>query len=365
MALQATHQQIQVQNDKPQNHLVRGTQNQKSLPAPRIRRAGKNQNNSKNLERKEENVKLETVNLKLETNRGVLYVCGEESVEQVRMRMERLSEVSSQWSVASGQNKIGKRRPRSDDQQLKTDNLFLLPETSVEAVVEEIFQGKDKYLLVIVDSIQSMVSESVPGFAGSVSQVRECGFQLTQIFKETGIAGILVGHVTKDGQIAGPRTLEHMVDTVLRLEGERSHDLRLLRAVKNRFGTTDEVGVLRMTDKGLEEVMNAADVFLEKEKTGDPGSVVTAILEGSRVMLLEVQALVLKSNLVVPRRVVNGVRLGRLQMILAVLQKQLGLSLGEMDVYVNVAGGVRIEEPAADLAIAVAVISSLKGSWDC
>ena len=309
---------------------------------------------------------------KAQSYRGVLYVCGEESVEQVGMRMERLEVVSKEipHQVEISQDFKSVRDDKADMKSLSAlsnnasmDGLFLLPETKVEAVVDEILAGKDKYHLVIVDSIQSMVSDVVPGFAGSVSQVRECGLQLTQAFKETGVAGILVGHVTKDGQIAGPRTLEHMVDTVLRLEGEQSHDLRLLRAMKNRFGTTDEVGVFRMTDKGLEEIKNAADVFLAESNSvkGEPGSVVTAILEGSRVMLLEVQALVLKSNLAVPRRVVNGVRLGRLQMILAVLQKQLGLRLGEMDVFVNVAGGVRIEEPAADLAIAAAVISSLKG----
>ncbi len=305
-------------------------------------------------------------------NSGVLYVCGEESPEQVKMRMERLSAVGNQKSVISkqklvkGSKRVGVRkamingqRQEPEDRKPMTDNLFLLPEIQVETVVEEILSGKDKYKLVIIDSIQSMVSDNVPGFAGSVSQVRECGWQLTQAMKEGGVAGIIVGHVTKEGGIAGPKTLEHMVDTVLRLEGERAHDLRVLRAVKNRFGATDEVGVFRMTDQGLEEVPNIGDVFLEG-RTGGPGSVVTAVLEGTRVMLLEVQGLVVKSNLAMPRRVANGVRLSRLQMILAVLQKHLGLRLGEADVYVNVTGGVRIEEPGADLAMALAVISSYK-----
>ena len=304
----------------------------------------KNQKASDKLKLKNENRKLKKSQLSTlnsQFSNSVLYVCGEESPDQVKLRLDRLSE-------------------KLETRNLKLETISLLPETNLETIIDHLLKHPDKYQLVIIDSIQSLTSDQLPGFAGSVSQVRECGFQLTQVLKQTCTAGVLVGHVTKDGTLAGPKTLEHMVDAVLRLEGESTHDLRLVRSVKNRFGTTDEVGVFRMTGHGLIEVNNPGDVFLENSQQGQPGSVTTAVLEGNRVMLLEIQALVLKSNLAMPRRVANGVRLRRLQMILAVLQKQLNLNLGETDVFVNVAGGIHIDEPAADLAMALAVVSSLK-----
>lgn len=284
--------------------------------------------------------------LSLDKNTQILYVCGEESPEQVKMRFERLGR-SDQIS-------------NTNDQKSShvINNILLLPETRVEAVVEEIVKGN--YQLVIIDSIQTMVSEDLSGIAGSVGQVRESGLQIVQVLKETNSAGIIVGHVTKDGSVAGPKTLEHMVDTVLRIEGDSAYGLRVVRAIKNRFGTTDEVGIFKMMEQGLQQVINPAETFLAERRAGEPGSAVAATLEGTRVLLLEIQALVVQSNLSIPRRVVNGISLSRVQMIIAVLQKYLNLRIGEMDLFINVAGGVQIDDPGVDLAVAMAIISNLK-----
>lgn len=269
----------------------------------------------------------------LSEQRGaVLYVSGEESFDQTRLRAQRLSAVS--------------------------DNLLILTETGMEAVGAQI--EKASYSCVIIDSIQSIYSPQLSSVPGSVGQVRECANEFLRIAKRTGIPIFLVGHVTKEGSIAGPRVLEHLVDTVLYFEGEGRHALRILRSVKNRFGSTNEIGVFEMGDTGLREVTNPSALFLDERPDGMSGSVVIPSIEGTRPLLVEVQALVTESHLGSPRRTVSGVQPNRVSLILAVLEKRAGIMFSNMDVFVNVAGGVRIDEPASDLAVALALVSSLR-----
>lgn len=262
----------------------------------------------------------------------VLYICGEESAEQVKMRAERLG-------VAG-------------------DNLMLLAETNVDSFLDNL--KNEKFL--IVDSIQTLWSADFEGSPGSISQVRGCSQKLLEVAKKNGITTILVGHVNKDGNIAGPMTLSHMVDAVFFLEGERFTDLRLLRGIKNRFGPTDEVGVFKMDEKGMTEVKNPSELFLETDEStrNQPGSVTICAMEGTRPILLEIQALVTQSTLAIPRRVVSGVDYNRVLLLTAVLQKILGLPLYNQDVFVKVGGGFKVSEPAADLGICLAIVSSFK-----
>src|SRR5699024_9280994 len=238
----------------------------------------------------------------------------------------------------------------------RSDEVLVLSETNLEEVLataEEASPG-----MVVIDSIQTVALDEITSAAGSVSQVRECTSRIMQWAKPRNIPVFVIGHVTKEGTIAGPRVLEHMVDAVLYLEGERFHQYRILRAVKNRFGSTDEVGVFEMATTGLQEVRNPSEAFLEERAERTPGSTVAVTMEGSRPILVEVQALATPSNFSMPRRSANGLDNNRLQLLVAVLQKRVGLGLGTQDVYANVVGGLRIQEPAADLAIAVAIASS-------
>jgi DNA repair protein RadA/Sms len=237
----------------------------------------------------------------------------------------------------------------------------LAAETSVEDIIATLSQGKTPRLIV-VDSIQTMWTDAVESAPGTVTQVRGSAQALIRFAKRSGAAVILVGHVTKDGQIAGPRVVEHMVDAVLSFEGEGSHQFRILRAVKNRFGPTDEIGVFEMTGSGLREVPNPSELFLSERDLGSPGTVVFAGIEGTRPLLVEIQALVAPTSLGTPRRAVVGWDPSRLSMVLAVLEAHCGVKLGGHDVYLNVAGGLRIQEPAADLAAAAALVSSLAGA---
>ncbi|MGB9911568.1 MAG: DNA repair protein RadA [Microgenomates group bacterium] len=273
-----------------------------------------------------------TLLLQLADKLGGLYVSGEESLSQIKIRAERLG--------------------------IKGEKLLFLAETEIEGVVSAI--EKQKEGIVVIDSIQTLKSEAFPGYPGSVAQVRECTNRLLKIGKKIDIPIFLVGHITKEGVVAGPKVLEHLVDTVLYLEGERFGNFRLLKAIKNRFGPTDEVGILEMTTEGLKEVVNPSEIFLSETQEKTPGSVVFATIEGTRCLLVEIQSLVVASQLAIPRRVGQGVDYNRLQMVLAVLTKILKLPLGGFDVYVNVTGGLKIEEPAADLGIALAVYSSFK-----
>jgi DNA repair protein RadA/Sms len=262
----------------------------------------------------------------------VLYATGEESVQQIRLRADRLG--------------------------LADANVHLLAESDVTQVIqvaEELNPG-----LVIVDSIQTAVVPELESTAGSVGQVRECTARIIQWAKPRQLPVIIVGHVTKEGAIAGPRVLEHMVDTVLYLEGERFQQFRILRAVKNRFGSTDEVGVFEMTGAGLTEVTNPSQTFLQQRVLNAPGSVVTVTIEGSRPILVEMQALTSPTVYGLPKRSANGLDTGRLQLLVAVLQKRLGLTLGTQDIFANVVGGLRITEPGSDLAAALAIVSSFR-----
>jgi len=259
----------------------------------------------------------------------VMYVCGEESASQVALRVRRME---------------------------KKGDLSLLESNDVDDIVAKIEEIKPG--LVIVDSIQTMTTEDLTGVAGSVGQVREATQRLASISKRLGIPVFIVGHVTKEGTIAGPRVLEHIVDTVLWFEGERSQALRLIRAVKNRFGPTDEVGVFEMTEKGLMGVDNPSKLLLAERVKDVPGSVISVVLEGTRPMLVEIQALTSASQLAVPRRVATGIDMARLQMLVAVLSRRVGLSLGDMDIFVNVTGGIRLADRGIDLAICLAIASS-------
>ncbi len=265
----------------------------------------------------------------------VVYISGEEAVGQVRLRAERL--------------------------MLSDAPVELAAETNVEDIIATLSQGPAPKL-VIIDSIQTMWTEAVEAAPGTVSQVRGSAQMLIRYAKTSGTALILVGHVTKDGQIAGPRVVEHMVDAVASFEGDGAHHFRILRAVKNRFGPTDEIGVFEMTGAGLAEVPNPSSLFLAGRDTGSPGTAVFAAMEGTRPLLVEFQALVAPSSLGTSRRAVVGWDQNRLSMIIAVLEAHAGLKLGQYDVYLNVAGGLRINEPAADAAAAAALVSSLTGA---
>ena len=260
-----------------------------------------------------------------------LYVSGEESPDQLRLRADRLEE--------------------------NAGNIHVLGETRLEAIVHHATQLKAN--VVLLDSVQTTYTEELEGAPGNVGQVRECAARLMRFAKESGPAVLLVGHVTKGGGIAGPKTLEHIVDTVLYFEGEATLDHRILRAVKNRFGSVDEIGVFRMTGAGLEPVANPAAAFLAGRSTGASGSAVTALMEGTRPMLVEIQALASKAGFGTPQRVATGLDHRRLALLLAVLERRGGLPFGSLDVFVNVTGGVRLVEPSTDLAVLAALVSTV------
>lgn len=259
-----------------------------------------------------------------------LYVAGEESAHQIKLRSERIN---------------------------KGGSFPVLSEVDVDVITSAIKEFKPK--LAIIDSIQTLETQDLTSASGSVGQVRECAHRLQRVAKETHIPIFIVGHVTKEGTVAGPKTLEHLVDVVLSLEGDENSNLRVMRASKNRFGPTDEVGIFEMEESGLRELVNPSESFLE-HKVNAPGSVVISTMNGYRPLLIEIQALVTKSYAPIPRRVGNGIDNNRLNLLVAVLSKRLGLSLFDQDVFVNVTGGLKINEPAADLGICLAVASSLK-----
>jgi DNA repair protein RadA/Sms len=260
----------------------------------------------------------------------VLYVSGEESVRQIRIRSKRLATVSPEMLIVS--------------------------EVEVDAILAMIESVKPQVL--VIDSIQTMFNSDLSSAPGSVSQVREATVRLMLLAKKTGIPTLLVGHVTKDGAIAGPKLLEHMVDTVLYFEGDRNHMFRILRAVKNRFGSTNEIGVFEMKDKGLEEVANPSAVFLSERPEKAAGSVVTASMEGTRPILVELQALASSTSFGTPRRTILGLDQNRVALLAAVMEKKLGMHLMGYDIFMNVAGGVKVGEPAVDLAVVAAIASS-------
>ncbi len=261
-----------------------------------------------------------------------LYFSGEESVEQIKLRASRL--------------------------EISSSTLGLANETNVETIIATAIAQKTK--LTIVDSIQTMRSAEVEGEAGNINQVRACTVKLMEAAKKNNITFILIGQVTKDGNVAGPKTLEHLVDTVLYLEGDRFHDFRILRAAKNRFGPTDEVGIFTMEKDGLREVKNPSASLLGERTDSVPGTIITCVMEGTRPMLIEIQALVTKTNFGFPQRRSSGFDLNRLQVLIGVLSRRAGLPLESYDVFLNVVGGLEVDEPAADLAVIMAIASGLK-----
>lgn len=262
----------------------------------------------------------------------VLYVSGEESTQQTKLRADRLA--------------------------IKDEQLYILAETNLHSITHHIEELKPS--LVVIDSIQTIFKEEVTSAPGSVSQVRECTMELMKLAKTNGIPIFIVGHVTKEGAIAGPRMLEHMVDVVLYFEGERHHTYRILRSVKNRFGSTNEMGIFEMKEKGLQEVLNPSEIFLEERSRGASGSTVVASMEGTRPVLVEIQALISPSSFGNPRRMATGIDSNRVPLLMAVLEKRVGLMLQNQDAYIKVAGGVKLDEPAIDLAIAVSIASSFR-----
>jgi len=268
----------------------------------------------------------------LTKNGQVLYISGEESAQQIKLRASRLN--------------------------ISGDNLFILTETNVTAILEHVRQMSPRFL--IVDSIQTVYLDELQSAPGSVSQVRESAARFQEIAKSLNIPVFLIGHVTKTGAIAGPRVLEHIVDTVLYLEGERYHAYRMLRSVKNRFGATNEVGIFEMSDEGLSEVANPSEAFLAERLPNASGSAIAVTLEGTRPLLVEVQALASTTSFGNPRRTANGVDFNRLLLLIAVLTKRVGVRLSDQDVFVNVIGGLQIDEPASDLAVAAAIASSFR-----
>ncbi len=270
----------------------------------------------------------------------ILYISGEESEKQIKMRALRLLRSDEQAAVDLPQD------------------LFLVTETNMDVILEHIAAIQPR--LLVVDSIQTTTLPNLASSAGSVSQVRESASRLRELAKSSGVSVFLIGHVTKEGAIAGPRVLEHIVDTVLYLEGDRFQSYRLLRSVKNRFGATSEVGVFEMRERGMIEVTNPSEAFLAERMVNAPGSAIAVTMEGTRPLLVEVQGLTSPTSFGIARRTPNGVDINRLLLIVAVLTRRLGLRLGEQDVFVNVIGGLRVGEPAADLAIAAAITSSTR-----
>lgn len=276
---------------------------------------------------------LQTAGSLCNNNKKVLYISAEESASQIKLRAERLG--------------------------VQSENLYIYPQTNFELIKKHIESMQPD--LVVVDSIQAIYTSVIQSSAGSVSQIRECCNALMGIAKTNNISVIVIGHVTKEGNIAGPKVLEHMVDTVIQFEGDKYKTYRILRSIKNRFGNTSEVGIFEMSGKGLKEVVNPSELFIkEYNQTQTPGSTIIVTSEGTRPLLVEIQALVGTTPYPAPRRIANGVDVGRVLQILAVLEKRIGLNLSKQDVYVNVIGGIDVNEPAADLGIALAIITCVR-----
>jgi DNA repair protein RadA/Sms len=259
-----------------------------------------------------------------------LYVSGEESAQQIKMRAERIKK--------------------------EADNCYILTETKTQNIFRQI--GENQPQALIIDSIQTLQTDHIESTAGSVSQIRECTSELIKFAKETNIPVVLIGHITKDGNIAGPKVLEHMVDTVLQFEGDRNHTYRILRALKNRFGSTHEIGIYEMLGHGLREVTNPSELLISQRGTSLSGTAIAATMEGMRPLIIEVQALVSTAVYGTPQRSATGYNLKRLNMILAVLEKRAGFKLGQKDVFLNITGGINVDDPAIDLAVVVAILSS-------
>lgn len=284
---------------------------------------------------------------RLTGNLDVLYVSGEESAQQIKLRVDRLGMVNSKLQFLAETD--------VDEIITKLSNLSRRQHGS-----EHRPQTPEKSQICVIDSIQTMFDSAYPSTPGSIVQVRECALKFQQLAKRENISIILVGHMTKGGEVAGPRILEHLVDVVLYLEGERYHNTRILRGAKNRFGATDEIGLFEMGEGGLCELENPSKIFLSERLVGAPGSVVTAAIEGTRPLLVEIQALTAKTYFGYPKRAASGLDINRLQLLTAVIQKRTGLNLADQDIYINVVGGFKLKEPAVDLAVCLAIVSAYR-----
>lgn len=310
---------------------------------------------------------------KSNTVNPILYISGEESPSQIALRINRILEneqfiyhlnsvrVSGEENLTKKMILKAKAKGEESKNTLKKnldDELIFVTSTDVDEIISIIIQAQPR--LVIVDSIQTLSTDDLTGASGSVGQLRESTERIVSVVKKQNIPTFLVGHVTKDGVIAGPKVLEHIVDSVLEISGERTGQLRLIRSLKNRFGATDEVGVFKLVEYGLEEVLNPSELFLEHQGQIVAGSAIACVMEGTRPLLIEVQALVVRSQLAMPRRVGRGIELSRIQVLSAVLQKHGKLPLGETDIFLSAAGGFKVKEPAVDLGLAMAIASSLR-----
>lgn len=295
---------------------------------------------------------LQVLSRVADSGKKALYVSGEESIRQLKMRGKRLASSGTSQGLLPSSNPL----PSSGQSSSIPSSLLVAAETDLDAILA--MADAEKPDVMVIDSIQTVYNPESASTPGSVTQIREASIRLMNMAKQSGIPLFLVGHVTKVGSIAGPRIMEHMVDTVLYFEGDRSHVFRILRAVKNRFGSTNEIGVFEMKEKGLEEVPNPSAVFLAERSINAPGSVVTASMEGTRPILIEIQGLASSSGFGNARRTVLGLDPNRVALIAAVMEKRLGINLSGLDIFMNVAGGVKVVEPAADLGVAVALASS-------
>lgn len=291
------------------------------------------------------------------TPASVVLIGGDPGIGKSTLVIQAASKIESTVFYVTGEESINQIKSRAKRLNLQSDNIFVLAETDLEVIQKEINNNKPS--VVVIDSIQTIFDPKLDNAPGTITQIRECASMLMQLAKAEGFSVVLVGHVTKEGYIAGPKVLEHMVDTVLQFEGDKNYMYRILRAQKNRFGSTNEIGIFEMHTNGLEEVFNPSKIFLSERNEDTTGAVVTTSIEGSRPVLLEVQALVTPSNFGNPQRVATGFDYKKLSILLAVLEKRAGLFLSSQNVFLNMAGGLKIEEPAVDLAVCSAIASSL------
>lgn len=318
------------------------------------------------------NEKVELKNLRFKTNisefdrvlgggliqGGVILIAGDPGIGKSTLVLQAVSNLKEKIIYVTGEESIEQISLRSSRLKIKNDALFVLAENNLSLIIEII--ERENPSVVVIDSIQTMYLEDLDGSPGTIGQIRECTSALMEIAKKKNISVIIIGHITKDGSIAGPKALEHIVDTVIQFSGEKNYSFRILRAIKNRFGSTNEIGIFEMHEDGLVEVANPSQVFLSEREYGASGSVVTSIIEGSRPILVEVQALVTHSSYGMAQRVATGFDLRRLSILLAVIEKRLGFKVSQHNVFLNIAGGVEIDEPAADLAVCCAIISSIR-----
>lgn len=289
---------------------------------------------------------------------SLVLVGGEPGIGKSTLMLQMAAQLKQRTLYISGEESVYQIKSRAERIVAKTNNMLVYAETNMNKILQEIMQTKPQ--IVVIDSIQTLYRDEIESAPGSVSQVRECTALLMHLAKTRGISIFLVGHVTKDGAIAGPKVLEHIVDTVLQFEGDQNHLFRILRATKNRFGSTNEIGIFEMRDKGLIEISNPSELFLSERHLNQPGSVVVPVVEGSRVLLVEIQALVSPTSYGMPQRTTSGFDLRRLQLLIAVLEKRARIPLGQHDVFLNIAGGLKADEPALDLGVALAIASSYR-----